>query len=106
MSTPWALDINRRKKLIGTLAIHVNYRSYRLQVPKYECGKCSREDKEGMFGLCNKVLEIDVTYLTTIEIRTSASKPGIIPCSLQYVKQAQVGLIKPNGSTFDVLHRP
>jgi hypothetical protein len=66
MSTPWALDINWGKKCIRTLAIHVNYRSYRLQVPKYECGKCSREGKEGMFGLCNKVLEIDVTYLITM----------------------------------------
>ena len=64
-STPWALAIDWGKELIGTLAIHVNYRSYELQMLKYECGKCSREGKEGMFGLCNKVLEIDVTYLTS-----------------------------------------
>jgi len=32
-------------------------------VLKYECGECSRECKEGMFGSCNGVLEIDVTYL-------------------------------------------
>jgi len=61
LPTPQALDI---KKIIGILAIHVNYRSYRLQVLKYECGKCSSECEEGMFGLCNEVLEIDVTYLS------------------------------------------
>ena len=29
---------------------------------KYECGECSREHEEGMFGLCNGVL--DVIYLS------------------------------------------
>jgi len=64
MPTPWALDINWGKELIETLAIHVNYRSYRLEVPKYECAKCSRQWEDEVFGLCNKVLEIDVIYLT------------------------------------------
>ena len=63
MPTPRALDINWRKKFIGTLHIHVNYWSYRLQVQKYECGKCSRKCEKVMFGLCNEVLEMDVAYL-------------------------------------------
>jgi hypothetical protein len=35
-------------------------------VLKYEYGKCSRECEKCMFGLCNEVLEMDVTYLRDI----------------------------------------
>ena len=41
MPTPQTMDINWRKILIETLAIHMNYRFYRLQGLKYKCGKCS-----------------------------------------------------------------
>ena len=46
LPTAQALDINWEKRLIGTHAIHVNYRSYNPKVLNYEGGKCSREFEE------------------------------------------------------------
>ena len=51
LPTAQELDINWEKKLIGTLAIHVSYRSYKPEVLKYECSKCSRELEEGYVWL-------------------------------------------------------
>jgi len=44
------------------------YRFYRLQVLTYKCGKCTNivvSARRGMFGLCNEVLEIGVTLVTS-----------------------------------------
>ena len=51
LPTAQELDINWEQRLIGTLAIHVNYRSYKPEVLKYECSKCSRELEEGYVWL-------------------------------------------------------